>query len=354
MLNSKGEVVDCLDVSQFIGGHSAYECVAYSAALLKYAGQPGHGPTGTVLEASNLAQYWYGKLEGSNASSNTNGMSLNDEYIMLKGIGLSYEPLPATIEAIKTALGSGRPILFCGAETGMHDLALGDRVPYSWPPSGNHAIVISGIAPDGNLLVHDCASIAPGGVRPGPRVYDAAKMQPVSATAINVPWLAGGEDMQILISTPGVSNYYKEVDAHHWECIVDGTSKGKIIQYGILAVYKSLGQAGATDLRGLTWLGLPLTNETPLDADGNVRQYFERGCLIYNPKTGKTRYDNPPGAGDIYTAHVYGESALGQDPHIPLLQQQITALQDQLKAALTTGSQSAAFRQIQTIIAPFL
>ncbi len=49
----------------------------------------------------------------------------------------------------------------------MHDLALGGAVPYAWKPTGNHAIVVSGVTHDGNLLVHDTANIGPQGARPG-------------------------------------------------------------------------------------------------------------------------------------------------------------------------------------------
>src|SRR5258708_40146865 len=78
--------------------------------------------------------------------------------------------------------------MLCGAETGMYDIGLGDIVPYAWTPTGNHCIVVSGVDANGNFLVHDCASIAPSGVRPGPRTYDASKLQIVSATAVIPPW----------------------------------------------------------------------------------------------------------------------------------------------------------------------
>jgi hypothetical protein len=182
------EVASFLDVSQFEQGESAYECVAFSASLIYYCGPPGHGATGTGEQVDQLADFWYGKEEGSYASSNANGMSLDAEYMMLRGIGLHYHALSTDVASIKTALQEGLPVMLCGAETGMHDLALGDRVPYAWTPTGNHCIVASGIASDGNLLVHDCASIAPSGVRPGPRTYDASKLQIVSATAVIPRW----------------------------------------------------------------------------------------------------------------------------------------------------------------------
>lgn len=337
-LNSKQEVADFLDVSQFIGGRSAYECVAYSAALLKYAGQPGHEPAGSVLEASNLAQYWYGKLEGSSDASNTNGMSLSDEYDMLKGIGLSYEPIAASVDVVKGALALGTPVLFCGAETGMYDLGLGDIVPYSWAPSGNHAIVISGIAADGNLLVHDCASIAPTGVRPGPRVYDASKLQPVSATAIIPPWLAE-EDMSIDINSPGVSDHFVEVDAQHWTC----KSNGKVLQFGILAFYKSDG--------GYQRLGLPLGNERALDANGNTWQPFERGTLVYDPHNA---YGGPLGCGTVYYGKCWDGPAWTAATSD--LTTQITTLTNELaqaQASVQSSASLAAIKQIIPIVEPF-
>lgn len=186
-LNAHGEVADFIDVSQFIPGRSAYECVAYSAALCYYAGLPGHGPTGTALQASNLAQYWYGREEGSNLAANTNGMSLQAMENMLDGMGLHWTPATlVSVQGVKMCIEQGTPVMLCGAETGMYDVLLGDRVPYAWAPTGNHCIVVSGVRDDGNLLVHDCASINSSGVRPGPRVYDASKLQIVSATAVHL------------------------------------------------------------------------------------------------------------------------------------------------------------------------
>lgn len=226
-LNSRGEVGDFLDVSQFIPSRSAYECVAYSGALVKYCGAPGKGPTGTTLEASNLAQYWYGKEEGSNLASNTNGMSLQAEYDMLAGMELHYQAL-SSVQDIKDVLSQqGYPVLLCGAETGMYDMGLGDIVPYSWAPTGNHCIVVSGVDSAGNLLVHDCANIAPTGVRPGPRTYDASKINLVSATAVTPPWQGARmipqgwhDDGTTLTATNGhkvVQGFRDYVLSHSWD-----------------------------------------------------------------------------------------------------------------------------------------
>ena len=226
-LNSKHEVSDFLDVSQFIPGRSAYECCAYAASLVKYCGRPGQGPSGTALEASNLAQYWYGRETGSDSASNMSGMSLQQEYDMLKGMGLVYEPLTVSVDAVKGAIAKGLAVLLCGAEAGMYDVDLGDIVPYSWHPSGNHCIVVSGIASDGNLLVHDTANIGSSGVRPGPREYDASKLQLVSATAVTPPWQGesmtpdGWHDDGVHLTAPN-GHYCREgfreyVLAHNWD-----------------------------------------------------------------------------------------------------------------------------------------
>src|SRR5437016_3400318 len=109
-LNSHGEVSDFLDVSQFIPGKSAYECVSYGGAIIKYCGAPGAGSIGSVLQASNLAQFWYGKETGSTDASNASGMSLQQEYDMLKGMGLSYQALDVSVQAVKDALSQGLPV----------------------------------------------------------------------------------------------------------------------------------------------------------------------------------------------------------------------------------------------------
>lgn len=197
-LNQHGEVCDLVDANQFHPGLSSFECAAYSAALIFYAGEPGKGPKGNGTQIEALANHWYGKEEGSDAASNKNGMSLDAEYMMLRGMSMHYRALPITgdnahnVAYIKAWLRLGYPVMICGAEAGMHDLELGDRVPYNWIPSGNHCIVASGIASDGSLLVHDTASIdtTHWTVRPGPRHYDASKLQLISGTAVQVPWLA--------------------------------------------------------------------------------------------------------------------------------------------------------------------
>jgi hypothetical protein len=333
-LNASGEVADLLSVDQFQPSRSAYECVAYAASLCFYAGQPGHGPTGTVLQASNLAQYWYGREEGNDLASNTNGMSLPAMFNMLQGMRMSSHVSPTSLEYVKAWLAVGHPLILCGAETGMYDIGLGDIVPYGWPPSGNHAIVASGIAPDGNLLVHDTANIGPTGVRTGPRIYDAKKLQLVSATAIAVPWLPAlpGDydptkevEVTITIDTPGVAEFYVAVPGG-WQC----KQTGKVIQGEILATYCRWGNAGQC---GLSCWGLPKSNEQEIQP-GIVRQYFERATVVFDPQK---KIDNPPGVGSVYQLDLY--SPYGEDPLVPVLEAKLKAQQPIVPTALLTDMQ---------------
>lgn len=357
LLNAQGEVADFVNESQFEAGESAYTCVALHAALIHYAGEPGHGPTGTGEQVDQLGDLWYGKEEGSFAASNTNGMSIDAEYLALSGMGLRFYALPISaasahasdIAYVKAWLSVGLPVLICGAEAGMFDMDLGDVVPYAWPPSGNHAIVACGIAGDGNLLVRDAASIDKKiGLRPGPRRYDVSKLQLVSGTAIQVPWLPTvpiafdptKEELvtTIDLTTPGVSGYFSAHGAG-WLC----SSNGVPIGGAMLTFYQSYGNAA---LCGLTFLGLPLSGEKPLGdypaysqmaGSGIVLQFFERGVLCYDPQH---RYDSPPGAGSVYLAHLY--SGAGVDPEVAILQAKLTALQAQ-PAPVLSAAQVAAF-----------
>ncbi|HZU00838.1 MAG TPA: glycoside hydrolase domain-containing protein [Ktedonobacteraceae bacterium] len=132
-------------------------------------------------------------------------------------------------------------------------------------------------------------------------------------------WFPGGKKAMIIdTSMPVVAAYFTQVDADHWQC----NPTGKIIQYSILNFYRGYGNA---ELCGLTYLGLPLSNEIPLDSKGNTKQFFERGVLFYDPLH---VWDNPPGSGQVYLAHLY--SGPGQDPEIAALQGELQQAQAQV------------------------
>ncbi len=125
-------------------------------------------------------------------------------------------------------------------------------------------------------------------------------------------WSIGGGGSMIDLSN--VSNYFTQA-TNGWNC----KQTGKNIHGALLDFYQHYGNSAFC---GLTFLGLPLSNELSLDTNGAVKQYFERGCLVYDVAH---KYDNPPGAGQVYLAHIYG--GLGEDPAVVQLQAQLAAAQ---------------------------
>jgi hypothetical protein len=140
------------------------------------------------------------------------------------------------------------------------------------------------------------------------------------------------------LTNPEVSRYFEVTTSPTaWRC----RSNGKIMQDGILAAYSAYGNSA---LCGLTYLGLPLSNEIPLAGiPGGVKQYFERGTLIYDPEH---KNDNPPGSGAVYAAHLYTGPA--QDPRVSQLaplQSQLAQLEAQIAAAQAGNPQAVAALQ---------
>jgi hypothetical protein len=138
------------------------------------------------------AEQWYAQYNGNDASNNLNGMTLQQLYDLVVQIGLHFQATSIDPHVLRAWLALGYPVIVAGAETGFYDLALGDVVPYPWTPSGSHIIVLTGVAADGNFLVRDTANVTdlnnPNTLRPGPRKYDAQRMQLLSATVIVPPW----------------------------------------------------------------------------------------------------------------------------------------------------------------------
>jgi hypothetical protein len=132
-------------------------------------------------------------------------------------------------------------------------------------------------------------------------------------------WLEGQEvEIVISIQTPGVANFFTEMDAQHWIC----KQTGKVLKYAILDWYKRFGNAA---LCGLTWLGLPQSNEIPLvgSKHGAVKVHCENGVIFYDPAH---EFDARPGTNDaIYLGHLY--SGQGQDPAIAILEARLAAAQ---------------------------
>ncbi len=125
-------------------------------------------------------------------------------------------------------------------------------------------------------------------------------------------YLEEQNDMAITINSPNVATYFVETAPDRWHCKQTGFD----VAYAMLAYYKAT--------NGLETLGLPKSNEVPIElvnpplfakdaGHGITVQYYERGCLVYDPAH---MLDTPPGAGDVYRAHLYTPGAVGTDPRL--------------------------------------
>jgi N-acetyl-anhydromuramyl-L-alanine amidase AmpD len=107
-----------------------------------------------------------------------------------------------------------------------------------------------------------------------------------------------GVPAMITLQTPRVSDYFTSAtsDGSTWSC----KQNGFLVGHGILTFYQ---QFGGSALCGLTYLGLPLSNETQVTGKpaGVVYQKFERATVLYDPNH---TVDLPPGSGAIYLAHT--------------------------------------------------
>jgi N-acetyl-anhydromuramyl-L-alanine amidase AmpD len=170
-------------------------------------------------------------------------------------------------------------------------------------------------------------------------IISHADIDPVNRSRCpgNFPWdelfnyLNGGnQPMSSIDLTNGTVASHFSGDNTIWTC----KDNGFIIGHAILDFYRKF---GGDALCGLTYLGLPKTNELPVVGyPGVTIQEFERAAVRYDP--GKV-LDNPPGSGPVYVIHV------GQDPRTIALLKQIADLQQQLNK--DTQAQEIAQLQAQ-------
>ena len=135
-----------------------------------------------------------------------------------------------------------------------------------------------------------------------PRAHIQQYANGMSMSGLQVDWNRSmktdfgqwGAHMSIDLANPTVASYFTQGPGNSWKC----KQTGFVIRDGDLDFYRSYGNSA---LCGLTYLGLPTSNEIALDAAGNTIQHYERGDLRYDPQH---KYDNPPGSGPIYLAHI--------------------------------------------------
>lgn len=222
--------------SQFEGGESAYLCVFFGCADIAASSHPGY-PIGQSWEwVDQTADRLANEVQGSGSFETSQGASLQNEYDALSNLHLTFKALSigtppsnsVAIEAIKSSINLGVPVLLCGEEKGFVDAATG-QVDYTWTPTGNHCIVVSGYTADGNLLVRDYAATRLGSGAGSLRTYLADKVVPVSATAVypywynsnqNVPGSDWHDDGTTLTCPDGkvfVKGFRQYVLEHRWD-----------------------------------------------------------------------------------------------------------------------------------------
>lgn len=292
-LSSTGEVVAIQDADQFPAGKSQFMCGYFACAMCKSMAPVGKSPTLSAAQIIADAEQWYTQYDGTDAITNTNGMTLEQEYELLEQIGLHYQALPLNLATILAWIRLGYPVLVAVIETSVYDIALGQN-PYPWTPGGTHVIVLTGVTSDGNVLARDSANCTslynPNSLREGPRTYRASSLQFVSATVVVPPGLPrpasatpptavqGEETSMIDITHPWVAIYFKEVatDPPRWSC-----TNGQDLFAGILAGWRAMNGAPR----------LPLGPEVPCGKQA-VYKLCESAIILYDPLK---EFDAPDG-----------------------------------------------------------
>lgn len=190
-VNSKGEVVNVAEADQFQPAKSQYECGYFACFIAASMAKPGETPVLNTNQIIDAAERAYAQYDGSDAASNKDGMTNEQEYELLHQIGLHYQEIAPDISQVKAWVQAGYPVLLAVTEASVHDLALDGANPYPWTPTGTHIIFTTGVQ-DNDVLVRDSANVSslsnPGSLRPGPRPYDASRLQLVGATVAVPPW----------------------------------------------------------------------------------------------------------------------------------------------------------------------
>jgi hypothetical protein len=133
-LSASGEIAAFYDVDQFQPAKTQFACGFFACAVVKAMTPIGTSPAQSVAQMITEAEGWYAQYNGNDSSSNLNGMTLQDLYNLIVQIGLHFQ----------------------ATSTDPH-------------------------------VLRGCYN--PTTLRPGPRLYDAQRLQLLSATVVVPPWL---------------------------------------------------------------------------------------------------------------------------------------------------------------------
>jgi hypothetical protein len=185
LLTPSGEIANFVDVDQFVKGRSLMTCGFCATRCCFGATQPGHPVTDTPAKIEQDTDAWYREYNGPDVTSNQNGMSLWQLYRLIVGKGGHFQATSLAMSVILAWVKLGYPVILAVHESSVVDLAVGGN-PYHWDTTGlNHIIVATGQSARDNPLVRDSANVG----RSGPREYDGARLQLLSATIFVPTWL---------------------------------------------------------------------------------------------------------------------------------------------------------------------
>jgi len=285
-LSTKGEVAEFAEADQFVPGKTQYACGFFACAMALSMAPVGQTPKLTPQQLIDNAEQWYAQYDGNNLLTNTKGITAEQEYELLRQIGLQYQVTDEDINVVERWVEAGYPVLVSLEEIPVFDLELG-RNPYTaFTPAGLHVILVTGVTSDGNILCRDSANCTnlnvPNTLRPGPRKYKASSIKIHGAIVVVPPWLPRPTSAvppalppqeistMIDISNSWVNTYFTQVSTNptRWQC----KTTGKSLFAGILHGWQLMNGAPR----------LPIDDEVHYGKTA-VYQRCESGIILYDP-----------------------------------------------------------------------
>src|SRR5579859_1743877 len=109
--NAHDEVCDVNEADQMQIAKSQFECGFFASAIARSMAPPGQPPTLSVQQIITDAEGWYAQYDGTDAISNTRGMTEAQLYNLLAEIGLHYQATATDINVVKGWLRAGYPVI---------------------------------------------------------------------------------------------------------------------------------------------------------------------------------------------------------------------------------------------------
>ncbi len=100
-LSSKGEIAEFAEADQFPRGKTQFACGFFACAMALSMAQVGKSPALSPQQIINDAEQWYAQYDGNNSGNNEDGMSIEQEYELLRQIGLHYQATATNVGIVE-------------------------------------------------------------------------------------------------------------------------------------------------------------------------------------------------------------------------------------------------------------